>query len=315
MSNKLDFSDALNDLDAIEQEATALWDALHSRYGEKIDLRPFFNFDPVSHKQLGVKPGMQAELYSARQHNAKYDRLFKKMADEGMTYDEAVTSCDAEDAVVAGGEEVKRRQSIGATETELAYRHLRSALAKAARIHDQDETPVHQDWLNDVQSLFIYAGERPSLKHSFGCINHKLGFVPGNVRWQTRDDVLVAMGRRMVEYNGRQVTLTQLAKYTGVNVNTIRARYEAGKRGADLWNDRRLNGKYICNIGGKELTLSEVSRRFGIHISTLRTRLQQGAQGDALLSNPERGRPLEERTAKDVRVVQKRADKPIKVEE
>lgn len=283
--SKLDFSDSLGALDNVLDETAALIDTLNTRHGAKMPAHP----TDMMQRAVALK------------HNVRYDRLLNKMS-AGMTYDEAVTSCDTEDAVIAGSgsntqqtQPAKPRQSIGLTDQEQTYRHLRQAALKALRIHEKDGTPVHMEWIDNVSSLFGYAGDRPSPIHSFGCIDHAKGFIPGNVRWQTRDDVLMAMGRRMVEYNGKQVTLTQLAKFTGVNPATIRARYEAGKRGADLWNEKRLNGKYICNIMGKEMTLAEVSRVFKIHPSTLRARVLAGATGDELLSRPKRGVKLEGR--------------------
>lgn len=289
---QIDFSADLAELDEVVEQADALYGELHTRHGKRVDMEQFYarNSDGAI---IRIKD--HEGMARARIHNDRYDRLLKKMSLEGMSYGEAVTSCDNEDLVVSGGIKRDKAAQVSLSEEDVARKHLRQAALKALRIHEKDGTPIHMEWVDNVHTLYALAGPRPTPTHTFGCIDHKKGFVPGNVRWQTRDDVLMAMGRRMVEYNGKQVTLTQLAKYTGVNVATIRARYESGVRGPELWNNQRLNGKYIVDFGGKKLTLSEAARRFGIHESTLRARLQSGAEGDALFSRPERGVSLKER--------------------
>lgn len=49
-----------------------------------------------------------------------------------------------------------------------------------------------------------------------------------NVKQSNADKVFV-------EYNGKQVSLSQLSKLTGVKYNTIVARYHRGLRGERLW--------------------------------------------------------------------------------
>ena len=289
---QIDFSADLAELDEVVEQTDRMYADLHARHGKRVDMEQFYERNTQG---AIVRVRDHTAMVEAKKHNALYDRLLKYMSIGGMSYDEAVTTCDNEDRVIAGGAARERAVQVSLTEEDVTRKHLRQAALKALRIHEKDGTPIHMDWITSVNDLYVYAGPRPTPNHTFGCIDHKKGFVPGNVRWQTRDDVLMAMGRRMVEYNGKQVTLTQLAKYTGVNPGTLRARYESGVRGPDLWNDKRLNGKYLVEFGGTSMTLAQCARRFGIHQSTLRARLAAGATGDALFSRPERGVKLKER--------------------
>lgn len=45
---------------------------------------------------------------------------------------------------------------------------------------------VSEKWLNDFECFLQDVGYRPSRWHSISRINNDLGYLPGNVRWDTR---------------------------------------------------------------------------------------------------------------------------------
>lgn len=239
-----------------------------------------------------------------RAGNREFNRKRTLAISRALTSDEDVVAIFNKllsQVVTVKGVEVGARRSA----TEMAARHLRSQINKAiARCQEDPEmVPVHPEWVEDQDAFEADAGPRPSLEHTFGMLDPELGFVPGNAQWLTRTQVLARMGRRMVSYEGETLTLARLAQRTGVPLTTIRNRWEAGHRDAELWAPGHFGTKYVATIGDKQYTLRELADRTGIHINTLRTRMtaiRQGVQGVDLLALEDKrnGKPLRAKKGK-----------------
>lgn len=187
-----------------------------------------------------------------------------------------------------GGNKVLRLKSQRDTDRQ----HLRAQLVKAHRRAKEkdDMTLVYQPWINDVEQLYIYAGPRPSNDMSYQFMTEDTAgpFAPGNVKWMSHDDQLLRLKIRTIEYDDgvnppENITLAELAKRTGLSVTKIRARYDAGVRGSDLWSGRNLGAVYAVDVAGHKMTLAEVSKAWGINVSTLRARYQRGLRGKDLI--------------------------------
>lgn len=92
----------------------------------------------------------------------------------------------------------------------------------------QHNIPFHPDW--NVFSVFLeYIGLAPTQEHTLDRIVNKLGYVPNNIRWaskqtqsENRDNVI------WLEYEGKKKTLTEWAKSTYQNKSTLFKRYKDG---------------------------------------------------------------------------------------
>ena len=88
----------------------------------------------------------------------------------------------------------------------------------------------------------------------------------------------------LVDYKGELIPLKELVKYTDVTYRTLIRRYNAGKRGEELWcnskarNKKSVRGKpkiYVM-YEGKEISLTELSMITGIKYATLFLRYKNG---------------------------------------
>lgn len=67
------------------------------------------------------------------------------------------------------------------------------------------------------------------------------GYEPNNCRWVPDD--IQAINRRnnfLIEYNGETHCLMEWARITGIKRETIKRRYDSGRRGAELFDKRNL---------------------------------------------------------------------------
>lgn len=179
--------------------------------------------------------------------------------------------------------------------------HLRAQLLKARRraLKAGDMSLVYQPWLDDVEQLYIYAGPRPDndATYQFLTDNTAGPFAPGNVLWMSHDQQLMRLNIRTVNFEGEEITLAEVAKRTGLTPAKIRARYDAGVRGPDLWSGRNLGAVYEVDVAGVKMTLAEVAQAWGIRPTTLRARLKRGLKGMDLIAKED----LRTRSGKNVR--------------
>lgn len=151
--------------------------------------------------------------------------------------------------------------------------------------------PVDPAWKANPQDFLLHIGAPSNYYQAVELIDPSKPFDAHNVKWMTREEKLDLHGEKIAIYNGKSVSLRQLSKYSGVHISTLRARWESGKRGPDLWSTDHLNGKYyIPDPSGGHLSLQRMSEVSGIHVNTLRARMKAGLKGDALLAPLHQGR-------------------------
>lgn len=83
-----------------------------------------------------------------------------------------------------------------------------------------------------------------------------------------------------VIYNGKSVSISELASLTGINKETLRYRYNQGYRGEELCK-KQGHCRWI-DYKGDEITLADLSKRTGIGYSTLHNRYKKGDRGNEL---------------------------------
>lgn len=204
---------------------------------------------------------------------------------------------------------------LSKSRSDMERQHLRRELVKAKRRADKEGDPslVHQPWLDDVQALYNYAGAMPcdGEVYRFCTLKTNGPFAPGNVKWQSHDDLLLRLSVRTVEFwegetrpdNPETLTLAEVAKRTGLAVGTLRSRYDAGVVGPDLWSGRNLGAVYVVDFAGTKLTLKEAAAMCGLNVNTLRARLMRGLKGADLFAKTDMRTGSDKKESKGLRSV------------
>lgn len=94
---------------------------------------------------------------------------------------------------------------------------------------------VCEAWRVDFTAFARDMGNRPSRQHSIERIDNNGPYAPSNCRWATMAEQ--ARNRRSnvkLDIDGMLTTYEELEKRTGISHGTLRSRWRAGKRGADL---------------------------------------------------------------------------------
>jgi len=88
---------------------------------------------------------------------------------------------------------------------------------------------VCDKWNADFMAFLNDVGPRPSPGHSLDRIDNDLGYQPGNVKWATRSEQQNnRRANRIVEYDGRRMTLCQAIKASGLSNSAVRNRLYNG---------------------------------------------------------------------------------------
>lgn len=88
---------------------------------------------------------------------------------------------------------------------------------------------VCERWMS-FQNFFEDMGLKPSPNHTVDRRNNDLGYFPGNCKWATKtEQANNRRNSRFVWFNGKQITIAQVCKLTGVNHQTLRKRLNKGQ--------------------------------------------------------------------------------------
>src|SRR5579863_3527173 len=88
---------------------------------------------------------------------------------------------------------------------------------------------VHPGWVHSFESFLAYVGLRPSAQHSLDRIDNNGSYVPGNVRWATKEEQ--SNNRRvslLFTFEGRTLSVAQWAREKGIARATLYGRISRG---------------------------------------------------------------------------------------
>ncbi len=127
-------------------------------------------------------------------------------------------------------------------------------------------------WLASFWFFLQDMGSRPSELHSIDRIDNDGNYEPNNCRWSTnKEQCNNRTSCIIIEYYGREQTLTQWCEELDLNYKTIRRRI------IDFnWDvDRAFteDTKWVYEFNGEKLTLREWSVKLNIPHSTLESRI------------------------------------------
>lgn len=108
-------------------------------------------------------------------------------------------------------------------------------------------------------------------------IDATLGYFKDNCRWATRLEQQSHLSTSWrIELNGEKVCLSELARRSGVKLETLRNRLTRGVPITDAIKQTSFVKKRSIEFNGEFLSLAELSRRTGIPQKTLSFRIDSG---------------------------------------
>jgi hypothetical protein len=88
---------------------------------------------------------------------------------------------------------------------------------------------VCEEWRRSFQQFLDDMGPKPSVHHTVDRRNNDKGYNPENCRWATRKEQgNNKRNNRIIEYNGRRLTLSQWAEETGLTYSALQYRLDKG---------------------------------------------------------------------------------------
>lgn len=94
---------------------------------------------------------------------------------------------------------------------------------------------IYEKWISDFAAFLEHVGPRPAKGMTIDRINGRLGYLPGNVRWATsRQQARNRKSNRLVEFEGRLITVAEAAEKTGLKPSNISMRIARGWKSSDL---------------------------------------------------------------------------------
>lgn len=98
---------------------------------------------------------------------------------------------------------------------------------------------VCDEWCDNFQAFFDYVSKLDHFGeegYTLDRIDNNGNYEPGNVRWATDAEQRGnRRSSRLVEYDGKQMTIRDAAKYSGIKIATLQTRYGKGWRGEKLF--------------------------------------------------------------------------------
>lgn len=132
---------------------------------------------------------------------------------------------------------------------------------------------VCERWLNSFENFYEDMGPRPTNEHSIERRNGNKGYAPDNCYWATQmEQAQNRCSVRRFDYEGKSLTLTEIAQITGKDRTTLNSRVAAGKSLEEALSKEKK--PYLYN--GKMMSLKEVADAMGVTYKTLHTRIRRG---------------------------------------
>lgn len=129
---------------------------------------------------------------------------------------------------------------------------------------------VAPKWRDSFPAFIKDVGPRPDSGYSLDRINNAKGYWPGNCRWATPTEQNRNRSiNRLVTYQGKRMTLAELAERTGVHRMTIAHRLNKGQSMVEAIRDPQVRYEHQ----GHSLTLRQWSERLNVNYSTLYKRV------------------------------------------
>ena len=136
-------------------------------------------------------------------------------------------------------------------------------------------------WESDFLMFFQELGPRPTPQHSLDRIDGAKGYVPGNVRWATKEQQ--AQNRpgfvRLIVHNDQAMTVAEWARATGIPAPTLYNRMNREQPPATVLSPVKAptgTPPRILTCNGKTNSLKGWARVAGLKPTTLRERLKRG---------------------------------------
>ena len=133
-------------------------------------------------------------------------------------------------------------------------------------------------------------------KQTLDRINVNKGYCPSNCRLvSTKVQNSNKRNNVYVTYKGTTLTLTQWSQKTGINRNTLNARYNKGLREDQLFNEeldmtpRKHKGKLIAFMG-KTVSYYELAKKYNLDYNTIKYRYEHRGLRDSELVAPTKNR-------------------------
>lgn len=125
---------------------------------------------------------------------------------------------------------------------------------------------VCERWLESFENFITDMGFRPGPEYSIDRENNDGNYEPGNCRWVTQE--IQSNNKRnniYYEFEGEQLTVSQIARKLKVSPATLNARLRYGMSPEEAFT-KVFNRKWVV-VNGEQITMDQLSKRFNIKYS------------------------------------------------